>query len=222
MRPWHLLSLFCALPDGEGFTFADPKRNPPVTLHGGSMRLVSTGKLRAASAAAIPLVAAALLSAGCTDPSDATAPVRAQPVGLPARPPSVSISIDPIMDLVTAATAAWSAKDASAYAAGYADDMQLVGPLGALLTGRDAFRAQHVFLFNGPFAGSTQTIQVRDVRFLTGTIAIVAQDVSLTGYAFLPPGLPSSGGVVRTRVTWVVEKRQGRWEIVFQQMTPLL
>jgi uncharacterized protein (TIGR02246 family) len=186
------------------------------------MRLVSSGILRAASVAAIPLVAVTLLSAGCTDSSHATAPVGAQPVGVTALPPSSSISADPIMDLVTAATAAWSAKDASAYAASYAEDLQAVGPLGALLAGRDAFRAQHVFLFDGPFAGSTQTIQVRDVRFLTGTIAIVAQDVSLSGYAFLPPGLPSSAGVVRTRVTWVVEKRAGRWEIVFQQMTPLL
>jgi len=46
--------------------------------------------------------------------------------------------------------------------------------------------------------------------------------VSLTGYAFLPPGLPSSNGVVRNRVTWVVVKRGGDWSIVFQQMTPQL
>jgi uncharacterized protein (TIGR02246 family) len=126
------------------------------------------------------------------------------------------------MDIVSAVTAAWTAKDASAYTAPYAEDFQLINPIGALVTGRDAFRAQHAFLFGGPFAGSTQTIDVRDIQFLTGTIAIVYQDVSLTGYAFLPPGLPSSGGVVRTRVTWVVEKRGGRWEIVFQQMTPQL
>jgi uncharacterized protein (TIGR02246 family) len=126
------------------------------------------------------------------------------------------------MDIVGAVTAAWAAKDAAAYAAPYAEDVRGIGPLGALLTGRDAFRAQHVFLFNGPFMGSTQTIDVREIQFLTGTIAIVYEDVSLTGYAFLPPGLPSSGGVVRTRVTWVVEKRGGSWEIVFQQMTPRL
>ena len=123
---------------------------------------------------------------------------------------------------MTAVTAAWAAKDAVAYAAPYAQDMQGVSPRGDLLDGRDTFRAQHVLLFGGPFAGSTQTIEVRDIRFLTGTIAIVQQDVALTGYAFLPPGLPSSGGVVRTRVTWVVEKRGGSWEIVFQQMTPRL
>jgi uncharacterized protein (TIGR02246 family) len=170
----------------------------------------------------MPLVAVVLLISACGEPSDATAPVGAEPVQAFAQPGSSSISTDPITDIVTAVTAAWAAKDASAYAAPYAEDLRAVGPTGTVLDGRDAFRAQHVFLFNGPFAGSTQTIQVRDVRFLTGTIAIVAQDVTLTGYAFLPPGLPSSGGVVRTRVTWVVEKREGRWEITFQQMTPLL
>jgi hypothetical protein len=50
----------------------------------------------------------------------------------------------------------------------------------------------------------------------------VLQDVSLTGYAFLPPGLPSTGGVVRNRVVWVVEKRGPSWQIVYQQMTPQL
>ena len=184
------------------------------------MRLVSAGTLRAASIAAMPLVAVALLSSACSDQPDATAPVGVRPVDVSARAPSSSISTDPIMDIVSAVTAAWTAKDASAYAAAYAEDLQAVSPRGDLLAGRDAFRAQHVFLYGGPFAGSTQTIEVRDIRFLTGTIAIVSQDVSLTGYAFLPPGLPSSGGVVRTRVSWVVEKRAGRWEIVFQQMTP--
>ena len=184
------------------------------------MRLMSARTSRAASIAAMPLVA--LLSSACGDQPDATAPIGVRSVEVSAQPISNSISTDPITEIVTAVTAAWTAKDASAYAAPYAADVQAVSPRGDLLTGREAFRAQHVFLFGGPFAGSTQTIEVRDIQFLTGTIAIVYQDVSLTGYAFLPPGLPSSGGVVRTRVTWVVEKRGGSWEIVFQQMTPRL
>lgn len=186
------------------------------------MRLVSAGTLCTARVAAMPLMALAVLGSACTDRPDATSPTEVRPAGVSAQPVSTSISTDPIMDLVSAATAAWAAKDAPAYAAVYAEDVQAVGPTGIRLAGRDAFRAQHVFLFNGPFAGSTQTIEVRDVRFLTGTIAIVIQDVSLTGYVSLPPGLPSSGGVVRNRVTWVVEKRGGQWEIVFQQMTPFV
>ena len=184
------------------------------------MRLMSARTSRAVSISAMPLVT--LLSVACSDRSDATSPTGVRPVETSALPASGSISTDPIMDIVSAATAAWAAKDAAAYGSPYAADVQAIGPTGTLLTGQAAFRAQHVFLFNGPFAGSTQTIEVRDIQFLTGTIAIVYQDVSLTGYAFLPPGLPSSGGVVRTRVTWVVEKRGGSWEIVFQQMTPRL
>ena len=183
------------------------------------MRLLSAGTSRVASVAAMPLVI--LSSSACSDRPDATAPIVARPVAVSAEPLS-SISTDPITDIVNVVTAAWTSKDAAAYSAPYAADVQMVGPRGDLISGRDAFRVQHVFLFGGPFAGSTQTIDVRDIQFLTGTIAIVYQDVSLTGYAFLPPGLPSSGGVVRTRVTWVVEKRGGSWEIVFQQMTPRL
>ena len=185
------------------------------------MRLMSARTSRAARFAAMPIVAAVLVSSACSDQPAATAPIGVRPE-VSSQPVSASISTDPITDIVTAVTAAWTAKNASAYAAAYAEDVQAVSPRGDLIAGRDAFRAQHVFLFGGPFAGSTQTIEVRDIQFLTGTIAIVYQDVSLTGYAFLPPGLPSSGGVVRTRVTWVVEKRGGSWEIVFQQMTPRL
>jgi len=186
------------------------------------MRPMSARTSRAARVAAMPLVAAVLVSSACSDQPTATTPIGVRPVGASAQPVSTSISTDPITDIVTAVTAAWTAKDASAYTAPYAEDVQVINPLGVSLTGREAFRAQHAFLFAGPFAGSTQSIAVRDIQFLTGTIAIVYQDVSLTGYASLPPGLPSSGGVVRTRVTWVVEKRGGSWEIVFQQMTPRL
>jgi len=205
---------------GKDLTLVAPERNAPVTHQGGSMRLMPAGTLRAASFAAMPFVA--LLNSACGDRPEATAPIGVRPVEVSAQPVSSSISTDPILDIVNAVTAAWTAKDAAAYAAPYAADVQAVSPRGDLIAGRDAFRAQHVFLYGGPFAGSTQTIEVRDIQFLTGTIAIVHQDVSLTGYAFLPPGLPSSGGVVRTRVTWVVEKRGGSWEIVFQQMTPRL
>jgi uncharacterized protein (TIGR02246 family) len=176
--------------------------------------------LRVASFAALPALSL-VLSTACNDESDVTGPLVArQPQAAEAN--LGAIPTDPILDIVSTLTAAWTAKDAAAYAAPYAVDLQFINPLGALISGRDAFRAQHVFLFNGPFAGSTLTLVVRDIQFLTGTIAIVYLDTSLTGYAFLPPGLPSSGGVQRTRNTWVVEKRGGDWQIVFQQYTPQL
>jgi len=159
---------------------------------------------------------------GCDAATDTVAPQPQLDVAPQASYTAIRGDPDAIMDLVDAATAAWTAKDADAYAAIYAENIQVVSPVGSLLSGRDVFRAQHVFLFSGPFAGSTQTITVRDIAFLTGTIALVAQDVTLTGYVALPPGLPSMNGVVRTRVTWVVVKRGRTWEIAFQQMTPQL
>jgi uncharacterized protein (TIGR02246 family) len=177
---------------------------------------------RSARRAAMLVLPVALLVAACDDAHDAVAPGSAF-----AGVPQASVSPSPghtaaIMDLVSSLTAAWTAKDAAAYAAPYASDLQFINPLGAMVEGREAFRATHEFLFSGPFAGSSQTIAVRDIRFLTGTSAIVVQDVTLTDFVSLPPGLPLSNGVVLTRVTWVVVKRGGTWEIVFQQMTPQL
>jgi uncharacterized protein (TIGR02246 family) len=167
----------------------------------------------------VPLVA---FVAACGD-GQATA---TEPRGVPVAP-SAAIGVAPsqteaIAELVAVATAAWTAKDATAYASIYAEDADVINPVGGVLSGREAVRQGHVFLFNGPFAGSTQTISVRRVEYLTGTIALVDQDVVLTGYAFLPPnGLrATTPGVVRTHVRWVVMKRSGDWEIVAQQMTP--
>jgi len=158
-------------------------------------------------------------STACTRESDAAGPV-AVPQTHALQVSQSGIPTDGILELVAGRTAAWAAKDAAAYASAYAPDVRLINPAGGLVSGRDAFRALHVFLFNGPFAGSTLAYAVRDIQFLTGTVAIVYLDMSLTGYAFLPPGGPSpSDGVVRARVTWVVEKRGGEWQILFVQGT---
>jgi uncharacterized protein (TIGR02246 family) len=174
--------------------------------------------LRAASFAAIPTTLL-LVSAACNNEPTATDPrATIQPGAAVA---SLSgIPTDPILDIVNAATAAWASKDAAAYAAHFAVDAQLINPTGVLFSGREAIRNLHVFLFNGPFAGSTLTLAVRDIQFLTGTVAIVYLNLSITGYAFLPPGVAvPADGVVRARVTWVVEKQGGAWQIVFQQNT---
>jgi uncharacterized protein (TIGR02246 family) len=162
--------------------------------------------------------------AACSDGDGAVEPnASVQPVAAPqASVQQLRSGTAAIMDIVDAATAAWSAKDASAYAAIYSADVVWIGPFGTVLSGRAAVEATHVFLFNGPFAGSTMTINVTGINFLTGTLALVYQDVTLTGYAFLPPGLPSQNGAVNVRVTWVVAKERGTWEIISQQMTPIL
>lgn len=124
--------------------------------------------------------------------------------------------------LKSAWDAAWAAKDATAYAANYTVDAEIVNPVGGVLSGREAIRAAHAFLFSGPFAGSTSTSEVRRMMFLTETNAIVDLDVVLTGYRAVPPGLrETEPGVVRTRVKWVAVKRAANWEILTQQLTAL-
>lgn len=125
-----------------------------------------------------------------------------------------------ILALVNAGETAWAAKDPAAYAAIFADDVEFISLLGTYLYGRNAVRAQHVLLFGGPFAGSTLDIVPESIRFLTGTVAVVDVRNDVTDYRFLPPGLVATEpGVLRVLVRWVVVKRSGRWEIVFNHMT---
>jgi uncharacterized protein (TIGR02246 family) len=174
--------------------------------------------LRTAGLAVIPGVLL-LLTSACKDESDTTGPVAAPQTQAP-QASLGAIPTDGILELVSGREAAWAAKDPAAYAAAFATDLHFINPAGVLFSGRDAFRALHVILFNGPFAGSTLTFAVREIQFLTGTVAIVYLDLSLTGYAFLPPGtIPHADGVLRARVTWVVEKANGEWQIVFMQNT---
>jgi uncharacterized protein (TIGR02246 family) len=160
-----------------------------------------------------------MLATACQEKSGVTGPVAAAQVQVVQASLS-GIPTEGILDLVSGRTAAWAAKDPAAYAAAFAADLEFINPAGVLFSGRDAFRALHVILFSGPFAGSTLTLAVRDIQFLTGTVAIVFLDLLLTGYAFLPPGTnPQADGALHARVTWVVEKRSGEWQIVFMQNT---
>ena len=182
------------------------------------MRAKPATTLRAASVAGVTILLLAG-STACAEDTAATGPL-APPEAAASQVSQSGIPTDGILDIVAGRTAAWTAKDAAAYASAFAPDLRFINPAGLLISGRDAFRATHVFLFNGPFAGSTLNLAVREIQFLTGTVAIVHLDLSITGYAFLPPGVPApTDGVLRARVTWVVEKVGGEWLVVFAQNT---
>jgi uncharacterized protein (TIGR02246 family) len=159
----------------------------------------------------------ALVFTACGEASDTTGPLAAREPG--ASPASLAaISTAPILDIVSDQFAAWTAKDADAFAATYTPDARFLAPNGDVFEGRDAIRAAHAFLFAGPFAPTTETQTIADVRFLTGTIAVVYLNATLTGYT--GPG-PTEPGVLRTTKTWVVIKRAGAWLIETQHMAPV-
>jgi uncharacterized protein (TIGR02246 family) len=156
--------------------------------------------------------------AGCTDTPETTA------VGSEdGSPTSVEASFGAnagIAALKEAWDAAWAAKDAAAYARNYTVNGELVNPLGGILAGREEIQAQHEFLFNGPFAGSTSTSEVRRTVFLDDDVRMLDLDVTLTDYAGLPPGLhETEPGVVRTRIKLIVVERPTGWKILAQQIT---
>jgi uncharacterized protein (TIGR02246 family) len=176
------------------------------------------------SRALTPSVLLLLLAAGCSDSSSPTMLASAetpaaQASAMATNPPGQVAQIEA---LVNAASAAWAAKDAAAYAATYTEDVHFIGPVGNLIVGREALRVQHAFLFSAIFSQSTQTLEIRRIEFLTGTIAIVELNSSLTGFFALPPGLrETEPGVVRNVVRWVVVKHRGEWLVHGQQMTPV-
>jgi uncharacterized protein (TIGR02246 family) len=165
----------------------------------------------------------ALFAAGCSDTpttflSADVAGVSETRMGT--NPPG---QVGHIEALASALSAAWAAKDATAYAAPFAEDVEFIGPTAVILSGREAIRVAHTYLFGpGPFRQSTQTLEIRRIEFLTGTIAVVDLTSTLTGFLGLPPGLrETEPGVVRNIVRWVVVKHQGEWLIHGQQMTPV-
>jgi uncharacterized protein (TIGR02246 family) len=124
--------------------------------------------------------------------------------------------------LVDAQFAAWTAKDADAFASTYTTDARFFNPIGAVYEGREGIRAAHALLFGGPFAPTSETQVITEVRMLTGTLGIVHLRAALTGFVGLPPGLtPTEPGVLRTTKTWVVEKRAGEWKTLVQHMAPI-
>jgi uncharacterized protein (TIGR02246 family) len=122
--------------------------------------------------------------------------------------------------LISAFDAAWNVGDASKLSALYTEDAEFINILGTILPGAAAIRAQHVFLFAGPFRGSRSASTVRRVTFLTGTTALVDTDTELTGYVSLSPGIrPTVPGALRARFKHAVAKRGGAWRITSTQGT---
>jgi uncharacterized protein (TIGR02246 family) len=169
----------------------------------------------------IPLTLFALATA-CSNSPDLTA-IQAEPdVTTAASIGSIPGDTQGIEALKSAWDAAWAAKDAAAYAANYAVDADFVNPLGGVVPGREAIRAVHQMLFAGAFAPTTSTSVIRRTVFLTGTLAVVDLNVTLSGVVGTPPGLiPTEPGIVRTRARWVAVKRAGQWQIHAQQLTAL-
>lgn len=154
---------------------------------------------------ALPLIVAI---AACGD-GPSTVPTSA-PAGRPSYDKGGESGSDGIADIAAALNAAWAAKDAAGYAAPFAEDGNIISPMGTVLAGRPAIEARHALLFAGPLLNSTQIITFQRVQMLSGTIAIVDGTAVLT----------NGSSVTHTLLRLVVAKNDGVWQIEAAQSTP--
>jgi uncharacterized protein (TIGR02246 family) len=103
--------------------------------------------------------------------------------------------------------AAWEANDADAFAAPYAETATATLP-GAYLPGRQAIRDTMAALFAGELNGSRAIYEVREIRFVTGDVAIAASKG-----AVLLAGQAEPDAASRALETWVLSRQGGAWRV---------
>jgi uncharacterized protein (TIGR02246 family) len=157
-----------------------------------------------------------MIALGCSG-SDGVAPARAD---ADAGPSLAAVAdggdIRGIEQLVEKFEAGFASKNAVTYASVYAEDADFVNPIGIVTAGRAAITTLHAGAFAGGFGPATLTAELRNVQFLTGTIALVDIFTTLSNTAGPHPpfAVVSPDGAVRARARWLAQKRGGEWEIL--------
>jgi uncharacterized protein (TIGR02246 family) len=117
-----------------------------------------------------------------------------------------------IQQIVTTFDQAWTAGDAVRYAGQYAVVTDWVGPTGAVVTDPSSLIGLYTFIFTVALPGTTRESTIRNLTFLTGTIAVLDIDARVTGAQLPPEGL-------RALEKNILEKHAGGWRIIQHQQT---
>jgi len=112
-----------------------------------------------------------------------------------------------VQEVLEEVYAAWDANDADAFAKPYAESATATLP-GAYLPGRRAIRGTMATLFAGELKGSRAVYEVREIRFVTGDVAIVTSKG-----AVLLAGQAEPGAASRALETWVLSRQYGAWRV---------
>lgn len=118
-----------------------------------------------------------------------------------------------IAEAIEEQDAAWCAGDAAAFARRVTDDAVFTNIFGQQFTGREAFEAQHAFIFGSIYAGSKLSQRIAHLRFIAEDIALVDTDAEVREAKATPPWLASGDGVLRTRLLQVMVKARGEWRV---------
>ena len=147
-------------------------------------------------------------------------------VGLPSRwsvAQSVPSPESRIQHILSAQEVAWNLGDSTSWGSAFTEDADFINILGQAFHGRETIVQLHARGFAGPFKGSHATFTVRQFRQLTPDVVMVEAVHEITGYQALPPGVVATmPGILRTRMKYVLVKRDEAWQIVAAQNTAVL
>lgn len=117
---------------------------------------------------------------------------------------------------------AWHDADAGRWVSHYAPDARFINIAGMVMPDTGALRSRLHQIFNGVFKGSRHVGTLRHLRFVGADVAVVDEDIEITGFSALPAGTrPTAPGLLRTRMRHVLQRVDGRWRIVASQNTPV-
>jgi hypothetical protein len=113
--------------------------------------------------------------------------------------------VEAIQQIVSTFDRTWGS-DPVTYAAQYGSVIDWVGPTGTVLNDPAAITALYTFLFTNVFGGTTRISTIRNLTFLSGTVAVLDIDTRVVGFAH---ALEKN----------VLIKRAGEWRILLHQQT---
>ncbi len=109
---------------------------------------------------------------------------------------------------------AWNQRSASAFAAQFAEECNVVGFDGSLMNGQAEIEAELSRIFADHVTAAYVGI-VREVRFLGPNVALLRAVAGM-----VPPGQSDINPAVNTIQSLVALKRERRWRITLYQNTP--
>ncbi|MEU5314997.1 SgcJ/EcaC family oxidoreductase [Streptomyces sp. NPDC021562] len=119
-----------------------------------------------------------------------------------------------ILDVVKGVYQAWNDADPDAFVAEYFDNASAILP-GSYLKSRQEIHGAMAFSFSGPLKGTRASDKILDVRFLNDEAAVV---ISETGV--LLPGETEAPPERTVYATWVLAKKDGKWQLAAYSNSP--
>jgi uncharacterized protein (TIGR02246 family) len=132
-----------------------------------------------------------------------------------AAPPAISSTEQAEIAAVPARmVAAWAAHDAKAFADLFTPDGTMILP-GVYKKGRDQIRNYMAAAYAGPYRGTRVTGSPIDIKPLAdGAVALLSMG------GVLEPGETEVSGREAIRASWILVKRDGRWQLAVYQNCP--